>query len=821
IVEERREIIENQVKQHLFNWRADVRPRVIGKLDEQDRHFLALNDSLTVGAAARAIADRVLRFDFDAGLKKHIAAKLAWLEARYRTTSGHRAPVTRRPYYCSGCPHNTSTRVPAGSRALAGIGCHFMAQWMDRHTETFTQMGGEGVTWTGTAPFTSEKHIFANLGDGTYFHSGLLAIRQAVSAGANITYKVLYNDAVAMTGGQPIDGKLTPEQITHQLHQEGVAPIYLLSDVPEAYRQDDLATGVVIRGRDHIDNVMETVRQAAGCSAIVYVQTCAAEKRRRRKRGEIEDPALHVVINDAVCEGCGDCSEQSNCLSVEPFETPFGRKRRINQSSCNKDFSCLKGFCPAFVTIRGGEVRKKPLSGPAGNADLPEPEIVEVDERPWNIAVTGVGGTGVLTIGAILGMAAHIDGKAPMVLDMTGLAQKGGAVLSHIRIGRVSKDVTSPRIATGSADVLIAADDVVAASKEGVTLCDAERTHAVVNIHATPVADFVAHRDFDFKARSVESVIGERVKPGGQFVDFTRASEALIGDAIATNIMMTGFAWQSGLIPLSRAAIEQAIELNGIAVAANLASFRWGRKLAVEPESVEEAMSTTPEAALQDDMSLTELISHRSAHLTAYQDGTLAERYRALVGRARQAAAGLGLDDAVPIAVARTYARVLAYKDEYEVARLLSDPAFQARLDEEFEGDTRIRFNLAPPFLPGRAPDGRPRKREFGRWMIPLLKVLARMKRLRSTRLDIFARAPERRMERALIGEYEALVDDLLQRLSCDNADTVCALVSLYDEMRGYGPVKHAAISSMHVRQAGLLAELEACTAGAALTAAG
>ena len=809
VVEERREIIENQIKQHLFNWRSDVRPRIIGKLDEKDRHFLALNEALSVGAAARAIANRVLRFDLDDGLKQRITDKLAWLERRHKATSAHQAPVTRVPYYCSGCPHNTSTRVPEGSRALAGIGCHYMVQWMGRRTETFTQMGGEGATWSGVAPFTDEEHVFANLGDGTYFHSGILAIRQSVSAGVNITYKVLYNDAVAMTGGQPLDGKLTPGQVTHQLHQEGVAPIYLLSDRPGAYRQRDLAPGVVVRHRDHIDTVMTSLRGLRGCSAIVYVQACAAETRRRRKRGLVDDPAKRVFINAAVCEGCGDCSDQSNCLSIEPLETEFGRKRRINQSSCNKDFSCLKGFCPSFVTIYGGQPRRRKALAGAETVDLPEPETPEIGERAWNIAVAGIGGTGVVTIGAILGMAAHLDGTSPMILDMAGLAQKGGAVFSHIRLGRTPDDVTSPRIATGSADLLIAADGVVAASKDGIMLCDAERTHAVVNTKINPVADFLADRDLDFRAQAVEETIRAWVEPDAHFANFTRIAEAVIGDAIATNIMMVGYAWQCGLIPLPRHAIERAIELNGVAVPTNLAAFAWGRRFAADRDPVERMVTDPAPVRSLDEMTLEEVIEHHSAYLTAYQDERLASRYRAMVARARDAASAAGLDETLPLAVARTYARILAPKDEYEVARLLTDPAFKALLDEQFEGDTRLKFNLAPPLLPGTAADGRPRKREFGSWIMPVLRLLAGMKGLRGSVFDVFAHTRDRRIERALVEEYETLVPRLLAEANRDTAETVRALVSLYDEVRGFGPVKRHAIATMHERQGELLEALD------------
>jgi indolepyruvate ferredoxin oxidoreductase len=510
IIEERREIVENQIKQELFNWRDDVRPRVVGKRDEHDQKFLSLSDELTVASIALAIAERLLRLDLDPQIAEQLRRRAAWFRASEERRRVLLAPMHRSAYFCSGCPHNTSTRVPEGSRALAGIGCHVMAMWMERRTDTFTQMGGEGAPWVGTSPFTDEKHIFVNLGDGTYFHSGLLAIRQAVSSGANITYKILYNDAVAMTGGQHVDGTLSPQQITHQLHQEGVATIYLVSDHPENFSDADLAAGVMIRHRDRLDEVMRILRETPGCSAIVFVQTCAAEKRRRRKRGVLDDPPLRVFINAAVCEGCGDCSVQSNCISVEPLETEFGRKRRINQSSCNKDYSCLKGFCPSFITVEGGVSQRAQLSLPE-LSPLPEPAVVMDLSRPCNIAVAGVGGTGVLTIGGILGMAAHIEGKASLILDVSGLAQKGGAVLSHVRIGQQPDDVTCSRIVAGEADVLLAADEVVAVDQETITLCQPERTHAVINTHLVPISNFVRHRDFDFQrdkvARALHAVV--------------------------------------------------------------------------------------------------------------------------------------------------------------------------------------------------------------------------------------------------------------------------------------------------------------------------
>ena len=552
-----------------------------------------------------------------------LRAKADWFNGRQATQMQAVAPVTRTPYFCSGCPHNTSTKVPEGSRAFAGIGCHFMALWMDRNTETYTHMGGEGVPWVGVAPFTKEEHVFANLGDGTYFHSGSLAIRQAVASGANITYKLLYNDATAMTGGQHVDGELSPQQITFQLHAEGIRNIYLVSENPDAYPASDIAPGVKIAHRDELDAVQRTCRTLKGTSAIVFVQTCAAEKRRRRKRGLMEDPARRVMINPAVCEGCGDCSVQSNCISVEPLETELGRKRTINQSTCNKDYSCLKGFCPSFVTIDGGKPRRRAPASLDGTGlgdigDLPEPASFPSLERPYNIAVGGVGGTGVLTIGALLGMAAHIEGKASMILDMSGLAQKGGAVLSHVRLSEHTADVTCSRIVTGTADLVMAADEVVAAAKDTITLCEASRTVGVINTHVIPTADFILNRDFNFQSRKVNHVLETELRKDSSFYDFTKPAETLLGDSIATNIMMLGYAYQKGLLPLSAKAILQAIEVNGVSIKMNTQAFQLGRLAAADPARLEAMMKGQDEVVAPktlDAMSLDEIIAHRSALL--------------------------------------------------------------------------------------------------------------------------------------------------------------------------------------------------------------
>lgn len=808
IVEERREIIENQIKEQLFNWRADVRPRIVGKFDEKDKPFLSLSAGLTVGAVARAIADRVLKLEMPEGLADSIEAKLHVLEHRQHEGLQHVAPVTRLPHYCAGCPHNTSTTVPEGSKAMAGIGCHFMVQWMDRNTETFSHMGAEGVPWIAASRYTDEKHRFVNLGDGTYFHSGTLAIRASVAAKANITYKVLYNDAVAMTGGQPHDGELSPQQITHQLYHERVGKIYLLSDKPELYKPEDLAPGVIVKHRDYLDEVSRELREIEGVSAIVFVQTCAAELRRRRKKGLAPDPDERLFINPAVCEGCGDCSKQSNCIAIEPDETAFGRKRKINQSSCNKDYSCLKGFCPSFVTVRGSKKKKHTPAQAPDFSILPEPKL-PVMEKPWNIAVTGVGGTGVLTIGALIGMAAHIEGKNPLIMDMAGLAQKGGAVLSHIRIAPKDYSVRSPRIANGCADVLIAADAVVAASKDGTIICDPERTYGVMNTKVIPVSDFVRMRDFDFKTAEIQRTVGDTVRSKDHFRDFSDIAVTVAGDEIATNIMMLGYALQNGLVPVGVAAIEQAIRLNGIAIDANLAALNWGRLLAHDPDSVMSNLRDESPQITQDAMSVDDLIEHRAAHLTAYQNKALADRYKRAVEKMRAATSGTQNDRKLVRAVAQNYSKLLSYKDEYEVARLFTDPKFKTALDAQFGGDYKISFNLAPPVLSGKAPDGRPKKREFGPYTLKLFSLLTKMKGLRGTPFDPFGRSAERKAERALIAQYESDIDLVLNKLDSIPWQLALSLLSSVDQVRGFGPVKDEALAAHEKRRQDLLEQIE------------
>ncbi len=805
IIEERREMIENQIKQQLFNWRYDVRPRIIGKFDNEEKPFLSLSNALTVGVVARAIAERLLRFDLEPSLRQKLTEKLNYLASRVQHVDKHIAPISRLPYYCSGCPHNSSTKVPEGSRAAAGIGCHFMVQWMNRSTQTFTQMGGEGVSWSGVAPFTDEKHLFVNLGDGTYFHSGLLAIRQSVATGVNITYKILYNDAVAMTGGQTVDGELSAAQISFQLFHEKVSPIYFVTDNPNAYQKKQLAPGVILRHRDEMDAVMKEIRETQGCSAIIYEQTCAAEKRRRRKRGLMIDPAKRAFIHSTVCEGCGDCSDQSNCISIEPLETAMGRKRRINQSSCNKDYSCVKGFCPSFVTVKGGQLKQKAMKVRLPETDLPIPSIPSRFDEPYNIVITGVGGTGVLTIGALIGMAAHLEGKASMLLDMAGLAQKGGAVVSHVRLGNHPDEVASPRIVNGGADLIIAADAIVASSKDCIRLCCDSKTEAVVNSVISPVADFVQNRNFDFKHDQVLQAIKQNIRHDEHVMPYAKIAEEAIGDTIQTNIMMLGYAWQKGLVPLREDSIQQAIMLNNVAVEQNTEAFRWGRVLAVQPDLLFTHMKKQGEVKTLQSMSLDELIAHRQSHLLAYQDQQLVDRYTHWVERMKIRVDQNQLSENLIRAVAENYASVLAIKDEYEVARLYSNPEFKQQLTSQFEGEYQLEFHFSLPFLNANDSEGRPKKRTFGQWVLPMFKLLQRGKVLRGTRFDLFGQALERREERLWCREYEELIVEIISTVEKENQSMALALLNLPAQVKGFGPVKHQAIINARIKREAML----------------
>ncbi|MCB1915072.1 MAG: indolepyruvate ferredoxin oxidoreductase family protein [Rhodocyclaceae bacterium] len=820
VVEEKRQLLEYQLKEELYNWREDVRPRVVGKFDEKGEWamipsadgtvdhgdwLLPAAGELTPAMIARAIAGRIARFF----TSDRIKARLAFLETKEEALSKRVFAIDRVPTFCSGCPHNTSTRVPEGSRALAGIGCHYMVTWMpERRTGTFTQMGGEGVPWIGQAPFTSEPHIFANLGDGTYFHSGLLAIRQAVSAGVNITYKILYNDAVAMTGGQPVDGQLTVPMIVRQLEAEGVHNIVIVTDGSErAYGAADLPHGIPVRHRQDLESIQRDLRETPGVSALIYDQTCAAEKRRRRKRGQFPDPARRVFINQAVCEGCGDCSTQSNCMSVVPVETEFGRKRAIDQSSCNKDYSCLEGFCPSFVTIEGGHLRRggAAVIDESRFGEPPAPTLPATD-RPYGIMVTGVGGTGVVTIGALIGMAAHLDGKGVTVLDMTGLAQKGGSVFSHIRIADRADDLHAVRIAAGEADAVIGGDVIVSASVEALAKMARDRTRAVVNCSETPTSDFTRNPDWQFPLDKMQASVVEAVgREHCEFLDAETLATTLLGDAIATNLFLLGFAWQRGMVPVSFEALQQAIDLNGVAVDMNRKAFLWGRRAAIDLTAV--AASVAPAGtATEDSQNLDERIERRVSALVEYQDAAYAERYRKLVSQVRGAEAVLG-STALTETVAHQFFRLMAIKDEYEVARLYCDERFWQQIEETFAGDYEVRFHLAAPLLSRPDPNtGRITKRSFGQGMRRVFRLLHRLKGLRGSRWDLFGRSEERRIERALIDRYERDVGELIDHLSFDRLPLAIEIADLPATIRGFGHVKLAALAASDAQRERLLA---------------
>ncbi|BAI72396.1 indolepyruvate ferredoxin oxidoreductase, alpha subunit [Azospirillum sp. B510] len=820
VVEEKRAVIENQLKEQLYNWHPDVRPKVVGKFDEQGEWILPSAGELSPAQIAVVIGRRLQRFIDN----ENLARRIAFLDAQEKQKA-HVARVVRKPTFCSGCPHNSSTVVPQGSRALGGIGCHYMATWLDRSTDTFTQMGGEGVPWVGQAPFTEEKHIFANLGDGTYFHSGVLAIRQAIAAKVNITYKILFNDAVAMTGGQPFDGTLTVQSIAHVLRAEGVQRITVVSDEPEKYGiGNGLPQYTGVEHRDDLDRVQKEMREVPGVSVLIYDQTCATEKRRRRKRGRMADPAKRVVINELVCEGCGDCSTKSSCVSVIPQETEFGRKRRIDQSSCNKDYSCTKGFCPSFVTVEGGQLRKpKPAAAnpAADGGTLPAPVLPAFD-RTWSLYVTGVGGTGVVTIGALLGMAAHIEGKGVGVLDMTGLAQKGGAVTSHIRIAGTPEDIHSVRIAAGGADAVLGCDLIVAAAGDGLSKMTAGRTRAVINTHDSITADFIKKPDMVIPVRDLVGDIRKACGDGNvDAFDATTLATALLGDSLFANPFLMGYAWQKGLIPLSESSILKAIELNGVAVALNLDAFRWGRRAAIDLASVEaaakprEVTEATPSLLLDQrrpSTGLDEVIERRRRFLVDYQDAAYAARYHALVDWTRRTEQQkIPGSTALTEAVARAHFKLMAYKDEYEVARLYTDSGFVENIARLFEGDWKLTFHMAPPVLgEAEADGGEPKKKSFGPWMLPVLRLLAKGKRLRGTRLDPFGRTAERRQERRLIAEYEAVVGELLTGLTAERLDLAVEIAALPMEMRGYGPVKARNVAAAKAKEARLLSGFRA-----------
>ena len=797
VVEEKRGIIESQFKEYFYDYPGRKPERMIGKQDEFGQGLVPWIGELSPVRIAGIIASRL-----DAALP---GLDLSTRAAGLTSGGTNLIDVTgasRTPYFCSGCPHNTSTRLPEGSKALAGIGCHFMANWMDRDTDGLIQMGGEGVNWVTRSMFNGGKHVFQNLGDGTFYHSGSIAIRQALAAKTNITYKILFNDAVAMTGGQPVDGPLSVEMVAHNVRAEGVQRIAVVSDEPANFRLEDFPAGTTISHRRDLDAIQRELRDIPGVTVMIYAQTCATEKRRRRKRGTMEDPKRFAVINDLVCEGCGDCSVESNCLSVVPKETPFGRKRQIDQNSCNKDFSCVNGFCPSFITVEGA--RKAALPGesfPQDKLDALAPPRVPAVDGGYDLLVTGVGGTGVITVGALVTMAAHLEGKGTSVLDFTGFAQKFGPVLSYIRFARTPEQLNQVRIDTERADALIGCDLVVSSSPKASATYRAGHTRAVVNTTEMSTADFVRHRDANLKARErIDAIARVTGSEGLSTVAANRIAERLLGNTIYANVLMLGFAWQRGLVPVSLEALLRAIELNGVDVEKNRRAFGWGRLAAADERYVAALVNESPGDAAMEAEPLDSMIERRARFLREYQDEVLAGRYLDVVNRARSREEALQVDPHLPFAtaVARAWFKTLAYKDEYEVARLHVESGFLESVKREFGDEAKIRFHLAPPIL-NRGVDarGRPRKRAFGAWMIPLFRLLAAMRRVRGTRLDLFGRTAERRMERALIAEFETTFEALLSRLGEDNIELATEIIGLYMEIRGYGPVKAEAAAKI------------------------
>ena len=795
VVEEKRGIIESQFKEYFYDYPGRKPKHLAGKADENGMRLVPWVGELSPLQLAPIVASRLDR-EFGGDRFRRLAEKLEENRGTEIAVEG----ATRIPYFCSGCPHNTSTRVPEGSKALAGIGCHFMASWMGRETDGLIQMGGEGVNWIARSKFNGGEHVFQNLGDGTFYHSGSLAIRQSIAAGTNITYKILFNDAVAMTGGQPVDGPLSVQSIAHAMRAEGVDRIAIISDEPELFSSGDFPTGTTISHRRELDSVQRELREIPGVTVLVYAQTCATEKRRRRKRGKLEDPNKFVVINDLVCEGCGDCSVESNCLSVVPKETKFGRKRQIDQNSCNKDYSCLNGFCPSFVTVEGKIERPQAAAAyqdelkALGNA-LPDADVPVIDSC-YDLLVTGVGGTGVVTVGALITMAAHLEGKGASELDFMGFAQKFGPVLSYLRIGEQPADINQVRIEPASADALIGCDLVVSSSPKASITYQRGHTRAVVNSAEMHTGDVIRQRDanlrVDARLAAIESAIGSGNLSS---MNANRLAERLMGDTIYANIIMTGCAWQKGMIPVSLEALQRAIELNGVKTDANKQAFMWGRIAAHDPAAIEKLLGANETARIE---SLEDMIEARREFLVGYQNATLAERYVTLVEKVRAAEASLGDGDSLSRAVTQAWFRLLSYKDEYEVARLQTSPEFLASVHRDFGDSAKLRFHLAPPLLGGKKDArGRPLKREFGAWILPVFRLLARLKGLRGTAFDIFGYTAERRMERELITEFESLISDALPTLDAANCDELLTRVRAYLDVRGFGPVKEQSVQEM------------------------
>lgn len=797
VVEEKRGIIESQLKEFIYSHKGKRPDLIVGKFDENDNDLISWTAELSPSYLAPLIAMRLQGVLGNLNL-------VPCLSALTDTGISAKDPgnVARMPYFCSGCPHNSSTKLPDGSEAMAGIGCHFMANWMDKSTEGLIQMGGEGINWVGKFPYIDTEHMFQNLGDGTYFHSGSMAIRQALAAKANITYKILFNDAVAMTGGQPVDGTLTVPDVAHQVRAEGVERIAIVTDEPEKYTDLSIfPKNITMDHRSELDTVQRELRDIKGVSVLIYDQACATEKRRKRKRGLYPDPAKRVFINSQVCEGCGDCSVQSNCLSVVPLETPFGRKRQIDQHSCNKDFSCVQGFCPSFVSVEGGDLRKNKAKQTHDLEDhfknLPQPTMSNLD-TPYDILVSGVGGTGVVTIGAIITMAAHLEGKGASVLDFMGFAQKGGSVLSYVRIAKQPHALNQVRIDKGGADALVACDLVVATSDKALSVLRSGKTNIVLNTTEIPTANYVLNRDADMGADQRVELLKNAV--GDESLTEVTANAlatSLMGDSIFANVMTLGLAWQKGIVPIGLAAIEQAFKLNNVAVDDNLQAFNWGRLLATDEDLVKELAGINP--AKPD--TLDEVIERRVKYLTEYQNKAYADKYVALLARVKETDQSLNADGlALTRAVADNAFKVMAYKDEYEIARLYCDDQFTKQIKKNFDGNYKVSFYLAPPLLPlGKDTQGRPKKIKFGPWMAFVFKVLMRLKGVRGTAIDPFTYGRDRRLEVSMRDDYLLSIDNMLSNLNSENYARAVQLASLPYEVRGFGIVKEKAINNFYL----------------------
>jgi indolepyruvate ferredoxin oxidoreductase len=813
VIEEKRAFIETQLASLYYGMDAGTRPSLVGKKGLDGSRLLPAAGDLNAAIVREAIYHRLTALGL---ADDDIHARMARIKNGYeKGVAAVGSNVVRTAYFCSGCPHNSSTKLPEGSVGFQGVGCHALVSYFmpDRPHAWTAQMGAEGAMWIGLAPFVDGvEHIFQNLGDGTYFHSGILAVRASVAAKRNVTYKLLYNDAIAMTGGQPLEGEMSVLQLSQQLFWEGVKPVIVVTDEPEKYPNVTWPEGTTVHHRDELDAVQKRLREVKGVSAIIYDQTCASEKRRRRKRGTFPDPNKRVVINPDVCEGCGDCSTKSNCVSVQPLETEYGRKRVIDQSSCNKDFSCLNGFCPSFITIEGGALRKAEKS--AGGDVLSEalariPVAVPTRfDRAYDTLITGIGGTGVLTVGAILGMAAHIEGKGATIMDMTGMAQKGGAVLSHLRIGAKPENIFSPRLGAGMADLILGCDLVVTTGKETMQAVTTNHTKALVNSYVVPTAQFQANAKIDFSSlrlrKSITDVVGEG---HAHYVDATTLATRILGDSIATNLFMVGYAAQLGLLPLAVETVEQAIRLNGISVEANLRTFRWGRVAAAEPATAEAvAAKAAPSGAEPLSTSLEQVIASREARLSAYQNAAWAARYRNVVAKVQGVETALSAGTALTEAVARNLAKLMSYKDEYEVARLHASGAQAARIAAQFDGNFKMKFHLAPPLISRKDPStGRPRKIEFGGWLLPAFNILQKGKVLRGTLFDIFGYSAERKAERRLIEDYLATLDILLAKLTVVNLPLAVEIAQIPDEIKGYGYIKETNMTKAAEKLASLL----------------